>query len=104
MSINFTKAIVNLLQREIADIESKSMHEKNKKEKAQSKIKQLQRDMKLSQSHSDLSSKMTRINKLNEEIKNINRIQADLTKQLVMKKTSLKQHLAKESQQEESYD
>jgi predicted nucleic acid-binding Zn-ribbon protein len=104
MSINFTKAIVNRLQQEIADIESKSMNEKNKKEKAQSKINQLQRDMKLSQSHSDLSSKMTRINKLNEEIKNINRIQADLSKQLVMKKTSLKQHLAKEPQQEETYD
>jgi hypothetical protein len=103
MSINFTKAIVNLLQREIADIESKSMHEKNKKEKAQSKIKQLQRDIKLSQSHNDLSSKMTRVNKLNEEIKNINRIQADLTKQLETKKASLKQQLAK-PQQEESND
>lgn len=96
MSINFAKAIVNRLQREIADIESKSMNEKNKKEKAQSKINQLQKDMKLSQSHSDLSSKMTRINKLNEEIKTINRIQADLSKQLVTKKTSLKQHLGKE--------
>jgi flagellar motor switch/type III secretory pathway protein FliN len=99
MSINFTKAIVNRLQREIADIENKSMNEKNKKEKAQSKINQLQRDMKLSQSHSDLSSKMTRINKLNEDIKTINRVQADLSKQLVTKKTSLKQHLAKEPQQ-----
>jgi flagellar motor switch/type III secretory pathway protein FliN len=104
MSINFTKAIVNRLQREIADIESKSINEKNKKEKAQSKINKLQRDMKLSQSHSDLSSKMTRINKLNEEIKNINRIQVDLSKQLVTKKTSLKQHLAKKPQQEETYD
>jgi cell division protein FtsL len=104
MSINFTKAIVNQLQREIADIESKIMNEKNKKEKAQSKINQLQRDMKLSQSHSDLSSKMTRINKLNEDIKIINRVQADLSKQLVTKKTSLKQHQTKESQQEETYD
>jgi flagellar motor switch/type III secretory pathway protein FliN len=104
MSINFTKAIVNRLQREIADIESKSMNEKNKKEKAQSKINQLQRDMKLSQSPSNLSSKMTRINKLNEDIKSINRVQADLSKRLVTTKTSLKQHLAKEPQQEETYD
>jgi flagellar motor switch/type III secretory pathway protein FliN len=104
MSINFTKAIVNRLQREIADIESKSLNEKNKKEKAQSKINQLQRDMKLSQSHSDLSSKMTRINKLNENIKTINRVQAELSKQLVTKKTSLKQYLAKEPQQEETSD
>ncbi|TVY11133.1 hypothetical protein [Paenibacillus cremeus] len=97
MSINFTKAIVDQLQREIADIESKSMNVKTKKEKAQSKINQLQRDIKLSQSHSDLSSKMTRINKLNEEIKKLDRIQADLSKQLVTKKASLKQHLAKKS-------
>lgn len=100
MSINFTKAITNQLQQEIAAIESKSINEKKKKEKAQSKINQLQRDMKLSQSHSDLSSKMTRINKLNEEIKNINRIQADLSKQLVTKKASLKQQQAKEPLQD----
>lgn len=104
MSISFTKAIANQLQQEIAAIESKSINEKKKKEKAQSKINQLQRDMKLSQSHSDLSSKMTRINKLNEEIKHINRIQADLSKQLVTKKTSLKQQQAKQPLQEETYN
>jgi chromosome segregation ATPase len=98
MSINFTKAIVNKLQREIADIESKNVNEKNKIKKAQAKIKQLERDMKLSQSHSDLSSKMTRINKLSEEIRIITRSQADLTKQLASKKASLNQHQAKEPQ------
>ncbi|TXK70063.1 hypothetical protein [Paenibacillus sp. N3.4] len=92
MSINFTKAIVNRLQHEIADIESKILNEKNKKEKAQSKMNQLQRDLKLSQSHSDLSSKMTRINKLNEEIKSSTRLQSELSKQLATKKASLKQH------------
>ena len=102
MSISFTKAIVTRWQKEIDDIESKSVNEKNKKEKAQSKINQLQRDMKLSQSHSDLSSKMTRINKLNEEIKTSNRTQAELSKQLVTKKASLKQHLAKDPSQEEA--
>jgi predicted nucleic acid-binding Zn-ribbon protein len=96
MSISFTKAITNQLQQEIAAIESKIVNEKKKIEKAQSKINQLQRDMKLSQSHSDLSSKMTRINKLNEEIKNMNHLQADLSKQLVTKKTSLKQQQAKQ--------
>lgn len=96
MSISFTKAITNQLQQEIAAIESKIVNEKKKIEKAQSKINQLQRDMKLSQSHSDLSSKMTRINKLNEEIKNTNRLHADLSKQLVTKKTSLKQQQAKQ--------
>ncbi|MFC5649671.1 hypothetical protein ACFPYJ_11165 [Paenibacillus solisilvae] len=99
MSISFTKAIVSRLQREIADLESSSLNAKNKKEKTSSKIKQLERDMKLSQSHSDLSSKMTRINKLSEEIKAITRMQADLSKQLTAKKAALKQHLPKEQQE-----
>ncbi|REE68756.1 hypothetical protein A8990_13622 [Paenibacillus taihuensis] len=97
MSINFTKAIINKLQREIADIESKIVNDKNKLKKAQAKIKQLERDMKLSQSHNDLSSKMTRINKLNEEVKLITRSQADLAKQLTTKKTALGKHQANES-------
>ncbi|MBP3962706.1 hypothetical protein [Paenibacillus lignilyticus] len=96
MSINFTKAIVDRLQREIAEIESKIPQEKAKTDKAQAKIKQLQRDMKLSQSASDLSSKMSRLNKLNEEIKTSTRKQADLAKELVTKKASLKQHLPKD--------
>lgn len=96
MSISFTKAIANQLQHEIAAIESKIINEKKKREKAQSKMNQIQRDMKLSQSHSDLSSKMTRINKLKEEIKNADRMQADLSKQLVTKRTSLKQQQAKQ--------
>lgn len=98
MSINFTQAITSKLQRDIADIESKSLDMKNKLMKAQTKIKQLERDMKLSQSHNDLSSKLTRINKLNDEIKNLTRSQAELSKQLSTKKASLSQHLAKEEQ------
>ncbi|AZN41212.1 hypothetical protein [Paenibacillus albus] len=96
MSINFTKAIVSKLQRDIADIESNIVSEKNKLKKAQAKIKQLERDMKLSQSHNDLSSKMTRINKLTEEIKISTHSQADLNKQLASKKASLNQHQSKE--------
>lgn len=46
--------------------------------------------MKFSKSHTDLSSKMTRIKKLNDEIKNMNRLQADLSKELTAKKNSLK--------------
>ena len=98
MPINFTNAIINKLQREIADIENNIVNEKNKIKKSQAKIKQLERDMKLSQSHSDLSSKMSRINKLNEEIRIYTRSQADLTKQLASKKASLNQHQAKEPQ------
>lgn len=96
----FTKAIVTRLQREIADIESKIVTEKKKQEKAESKINQLQRDMKLSKTHSDLNNKMARTNKLNEEIKTAKRSQNDLSKQLTAKKASLKQHIEKDTQQE----
>jgi len=96
----FTKAIVTRLQREIADIETKSINEKKKQEKAESKIIQLQKDMKLSKTHSDLNNKMARINKLNEEIKTSTRSRADLSKQLRAKKASLKQHVDKEPKQE----
>lgn len=101
MSIMFTKAIITRLQREIADIETKTINEKKKQEKAESKINQLQRDMKLSKTHSELNNKMARINKLNEEIKNAKRSQIDLSKQLTAKKASLKQHFDKEAKQEQ---
>lgn len=100
MAISFTKSIVSQLKKEIADLESKSVNEKKKKERAQAKINQIGRDMKLSQSHSDLSSKMSRVNKLNEEIKTIDRLQKDIAKELSTKKSSLKQNLAKETKQE----
>lgn len=96
----FTKAIVTRLQREIADIETKSKSEKQRQVKAESKINQLQKDMKLSKTHSDLNNKMARINKLNEEVKTAKRSQIDLSKQLTAKRDSLKQHQSKESQQE----
>ncbi|WP_219835449.1 hypothetical protein [Paenibacillus sp. R14(2021)] len=101
MPISFTKALIHQLEREIADIESRSMDAKNKIERAQSKRKQLQRDMKLSQSHSDLSSKMTRMNKLDEEIKSAQRLQAELFKQAAAKKHTLEQQLAKTPRQQE---
>lgn len=101
MSIMFTKAIVTRLKSEIADIETKTINEKRKQEKAESKINQLQKDMKLSKTHSELNNKMARMNKLNEEIKTAKRSQADLSKQLSAKKASLKQHVDKESKQEQ---
>lgn len=102
MAISFTKSIISQLKKDIADLESKNVNEKKKKDRAQAKINQIQRDMKLSQSHSDLSSKMSRVNKLNEEIKTSDRLQKDFAKELVTKKASLKQNLAKESKQDES--
>lgn len=99
MSISFTPSIINRLKREIADMQKKSKEDKQKLEKAQSKIKQLQRDMKKSTSPNDLSNKMTRINKLNQEIDELTRSQRDLAKQLVLKKAALDEHLAKEQAQ-----
>lgn len=95
MSISFTRSIVNRLNKEIADIQKQSSNEKQKKEKALSKINQLQRDIQISSSPSDLSNKMTRINKLKEEINQIDRLQANLAKQLANKNATLNQHLSK---------
>lgn len=102
MAISFTKSIISQLKKDIADLENKSVNEKKKKDRAQAKINQIQRDMRLSQSHSDLSSKMSRVNKLNEEIKTSDRLQRDFAKELVTKKAALKQNLAKESKHDES--
>lgn len=102
MAISFTKTIVMQLTKEIADLESKQVNEKKKNAKAQAKMKQIERDMKLSQSHSDLSSKMSRVNKLKEEIKTSDRLQKDLAKDLAAKKTALKLNLAKVTPQDES--
>ncbi|WP_143088689.1 hypothetical protein [Paenibacillus algorifonticola] len=66
--------------------------EKNKSIKAQAKLKQLQKDSKKSSLPSDLSSKLTRINKLNEEIAESAKKQAELSRQLVYKKSELKKH------------
>lgn len=90
MAINFTKSMIQRLEQEIIEVESKLKNVKNKKEKSKFKINQLEQDMKFSKSHTDLSSKMTRIKKLNDEIKNMNRLQADLSKELTAKKNSLK--------------
>lgn len=100
MSISFTQSIISRLKREMANIEKQNLEEKKKKDKALAKVKQLQKDSKKSTLPSDLSSKLSRINKLNEELAQINRKQADLSKQLVNKNAELKQHLSNTQQQE----
>ncbi|MGF7046877.1 seryl-tRNA synthetase [Paenibacillus sp. DS2015] len=91
MAISFTKSIVDRLNKEIAEIHIKSDNEKKKAEKALSKINQLQKDMELSTSAHDLSSKMSRISKLKANIQQINFLQADLSQQLVTKTAILNQ-------------
>lgn len=95
MGISFTRSIINQLNKEIAEIQTKSSEEKKKIENAQSKINQLQRDVKLSTSAHDLNSKLSRINKLKENIKQSNRLLTELSKQLSIKNKALDQQLAK---------
>ncbi|KRE32659.1 hypothetical protein [Paenibacillus sp. Soil522] len=102
MSISFTTSITSRLKREIAELQKQSFNDKNKKEKALSKIKQLQKNIKMSSSPSDLSSKMTQITKLNGEVARIDASQADLAKQLAAKNAELRQQLAKAAQKESS--
>lgn len=100
MSISFTTSITSRLKREIAEMQKQSANDKSKKEKALSKIKQLQKNIKMSSSPSDLSSKMTQITKLNDEVARIDASQADLAKQLAAKNAELRQQLAKIKQRE----
>ncbi|MDF2644411.1 MAG: hypothetical protein K0Q73_216 [Paenibacillus sp.] len=100
MAISFTLSIINRLKKEIAEIQQRSIDEQKKKEKALSKINQLQRDIKISTSPSDLSSKMSRLCKLKDEINKINLLQVELSKQLVLKNTALKEQIAKDQHQE----
>jgi predicted nucleic acid-binding Zn-ribbon protein len=97
MAINFNKPMITKLQQEITELESKIKNTQNKKEKSKFKINQLEQDMKFSKSHTDLSSKMSRIKKLNDEIKTLNRMQSDLSKALTAKKNSLKKIQANET-------
>jgi len=100
MTISFTSSITNRLKREIAEMQKQSFNDKNKREKALSKIKQLQKNIKVSSSPSDLSSKMTQITKLNGEVARMDASLADLAKQLAAKNAELRQQLAKAAQRE----
>ncbi|OBZ08623.1 hypothetical protein [Bacillus sp. FJAT-26390] len=100
MSISFTSSIISRLKREIADIQKQSASDKIKREKALAKIKQLQKNIKMSSSPTDLSSKMTQITKLTEEAARIEASQAAIAKQLTAKNAELRQQLAKNAPQD----
>lgn len=100
MAISFTLSIINRLKKEITETQQRSIDEQKKKEKALSKINQLQRDIKISSSPSDLSSKMSRLSKLKDEVNKINLLQVELSKQLVIKNAALKEQISKDQQQE----
>ncbi|WP_338554335.1 hypothetical protein [Paenibacillus sp. KS-LC4] len=92
MSISFTSSIISRLKREITELEAQILLANNKIAKAQTKLKQLQKDSKKSSLPSDLSNKLTRINKLKEEIAENTKKQADAARQLTSKKAELKKH------------
>ncbi|WP_141502645.1 hypothetical protein [Paenibacillus luteus] len=96
MSISFTTSIISRLKREISDLQKQGAADKSKKDKALAKIKQLQKSVKLSSSPTDLSSKMTQITKLNEEVARLDAAQVAFAKQLTAKNAELRQQQAKE--------
>ncbi|EFM09478.1 conserved hypothetical protein [Paenibacillus curdlanolyticus YK9] len=95
MAISFTRSIITRLEKEIADIHSLVRELKTKREKSLAKISQLQRDQKVSQSVSDLSSKISREIKLKKEVERINVLLTQSSKQLKEKQALLAQQQQK---------
>lgn len=87
MAINFTRPVLDRLNQEITEMESGIAALQKKSKSTRSKITQLEKDCKLSPSPSALSSKMTRITKLQAELKKISRQQLELSKEINKKKT-----------------
>lgn len=97
MGISFTRSLIDRLEREIAELETTIRGHQQKRKKTLGKINQLQRDQKLSQSASDLSSKITRENKLRKEIEQLDAEMAQATKALKEKQALLTAQRAKSS-------
>lgn len=95
MAISFTRSLIAQLDKEVFDIQALVREQKIKREKAQSKINQLKRDQKLSQSANDLSNKITRENKLKKELEQIDALLAQASKQLSEKKSLLERQRLK---------
>ncbi|TYP69639.1 hypothetical protein [Paenibacillus methanolicus] len=89
MGISFTRSLVDRLTREIAELETTIRGHQQKRKKTLGKINQLQRDQKLSQSASDLSSKITRENKLRKEIEQMDAELTQMAKALKEKQALL---------------
>lgn len=95
MAISFTRPLIAQLEREIADIQKNVTTQKKKRQQQLAKIKQIQRDQKLSQSASDLSSKISRETKLKKEVEAIDVLLAQAAKQLAEKQQRLAQQRLK---------
>lgn len=86
MAINFTKPVLDRLNQEIAEMEAGMTELQKKTRKTKLKINQLEKDCKLSSSPSSLSSKMSRITKLQAELKKISQQQLELSKEINKRK------------------
>ncbi|NQX45535.1 hypothetical protein HQN87_09350 [Paenibacillus tritici] len=88
MAISFTKSMLNRLNQEITEMESDIAELQKKTNTTRGKISQLEKDCKLSSSPSSLSSKMSRITKLQAELKKISQQQLELSKEINKKKST----------------
>lgn len=86
MAINFTRPVLERLNQEIAEMEAGITELQKKTRKTKLKINQLEKDCKLSSSPSSLSSKMSRITKLQAELKKISQQQLELSKEINKRK------------------
>ncbi|MFB9324396.1 hypothetical protein ACFFSY_00380 [Paenibacillus aurantiacus] len=99
MGISFTRSLIDRLTREIAELETTIRGHQQKRKKTLGKINQLQRDQKLSQSASDLSSKITRENKQRKEIEQLDMELAQMAKALKEKQALLAAQRGKNSEE-----
>ncbi|AIQ28290.1 hypothetical protein P40081_08945 [Paenibacillus sp. FSL P4-0081] len=88
MAISFTKSMLNRLNQEITEMESGIAELQKKTHKTRLKITQIEKDCKLSTSPSALSSKMSRITKLQAELKKISQQHLELSKEINKKKST----------------
>ncbi|MFC4775255.1 hypothetical protein ACFO9Q_00470 [Paenibacillus sp. GCM10023252] len=95
MAISFTSSIKSRLQREVTELEQTLTQQRSKRARAEAKIKQLERGVKLSHSATDLSSKLTQLNKLTGQLAEGKRKETELARQLRLKQAELKELQAK---------
>ncbi|WP_042170672.1 hypothetical protein [Paenibacillus gorillae] len=100
MSISFTASRISRLKRDITEIQNQINNDKIKAGKALSKIKQLQKELRMNPSSPDSSSKSKQIKKLNEEIVKLTASQEEFSKQLSAKNAELRQQLAKDQKKD----
>ncbi|MFF2093743.1 hypothetical protein [Paenibacillus sp. NPDC058174] len=100
MSISFTASRISRLKRDITEIQNQMNNDKIKAGKAHSKIKQLQKELRLNPSDPGSNSKSKQIKKLTEEAAKLTASQEELSKQLSAKNAELRQQLAKDQKKD----